>query len=107
MGHPILTITRSSFRSIVGILIVTSFRDVVSCYCCLSSSIAAATLGVANVSWCYLRLVFKVTSLTGCLQASGTNIGRVLMFVGVLLFMKLIATALIGTYIYRVPYFFD
>lgn len=82
------------------------FRDVVSCYCCLSSSIAGATFGEANFSWCYLRLVFKVISLTDWLWANGTNIGRLLMFVWVLLFKKLIATALIGTYIYRVPYFF-
>ena len=32
----------------------------------------------------------------------GTNIHRVLMFAWVLLFRKLVATALIGTYIYKI-----
>ena len=62
--------------------IVASFHEVVSRYCCLSPSIAAATPGTAKVSYCYLR---SNSAPIPRLRANGTNIHRVLVIDGYLL----------------------
>ena len=83
----------TSSHYIAGILIVANFREVASCHCCLSPSIAAAAPGTAKVSF----------PPTDRLWIDGyTNNPAALAFMWVLLFRKLVATTLISTYIPRV-----
>ena len=70
---------------------IASFREIASLHCCLSSSILLQLL------------LGQFATAIHTYWLMGTNIHRVLMLEGVLVFRKLIANTLIGTYIHRVP----
>ena len=72
---------------------IASFREVASLHCCLSSSILLQLL------------LGQFATAIHSYWLMDTNIHRVLMLVWVLLFRKLIANTLIGTYIHRVASF--
>ena len=101
------TVCRVQYVTIKGVTLMAqrcrhpSFH-VVSRHCCPGSTIAVDAPGIAKVSYSLLRLVFDETPPTDRFGLMGTNIHRVLIFAWVLLFRKLVARALIGSYIHRV-----